>query len=45
MLTIQQSKGGALYTGFVMRKTIREVVGHDGFEPSTNGLKVRCSTS
>ena len=22
-----------------------EMVGHDGFEPSTNGLKVHCSTS
>ena len=31
--------------GLIIRKALKEVVGRDGFEPSTNWLKANCSTT
>ena len=36
--------GAAAVVTLMLAPVAAEVVGRDGFEPSTNGLKVRCST-
>ena len=40
-----QNKKGAMITHDAFIATAKFVVGRAGFEPATNGLKVRCSTS
>ena len=40
-----QNKKGTMITHDAFNVTTKFVVGRAGFEPATNGLKVRCSTS
>ena len=40
-----QNKKGTMITHDAFNATTKFVVGRAGFEPATNGLKVRCSTS
>ena len=44
-LATPQNKKGAMITHDAFIAATKFVVGRAGFEPATNGLKVRCSTS